>query len=157
MGLSISKLLSGLFGKKEMRILMVGLDAAGKTTILYKLKLGEIVHLLSFSFIYCLIRRFTCAKRAMSPSGPSTVQERMLPDVPVTHLMLGARSNFPPFSIPSSLHLVHISFASYSLWVSWQHLLIAVSCLLFHLNLFPSIAFSRQPFRPPTSPPPNLT
>ncbi|THH31315.1 hypothetical protein EUX98_g2873 [Antrodiella citrinella] len=43
MGLSVSKLLSGLFGKKEMRILMVGLDAAGKTTILYKLKLGEIV------------------------------------------------------------------------------------------------------------------
>merc|ERR1719449_157460 len=29
--------------KKEMRMLMVGLDAAGKTTILYKLKLGEIV------------------------------------------------------------------------------------------------------------------
>ncbi|XP_043835023.1 ADP-ribosylation factor 4-like [Dromiciops gliroides] len=29
--------------KKQMRILMVGLDAAGKTTILYKLKLGEIV------------------------------------------------------------------------------------------------------------------
>ena len=26
-----------------MRILMVGLDAAGKTTVLYKLKLGEIV------------------------------------------------------------------------------------------------------------------
>ena len=26
----------------EIRILMVGLDAAGKTTILYKLKLGEI-------------------------------------------------------------------------------------------------------------------
>ncbi|XP_030830056.1 ADP-ribosylation factor [Strongylocentrotus purpuratus] len=43
MGGSISKLFSGLFGKKEMRILMVGLDAAGKTTILYKLKLGEIV------------------------------------------------------------------------------------------------------------------
>ena len=32
-----------LLSKKEMRILMVGLDAAGKTTILYKLKLGEIV------------------------------------------------------------------------------------------------------------------
>merc|ERR1712202_106542 len=43
MGLSISKLFDSLFGKKEMRILMVGLDAAGKTTILYKLKLGEIV------------------------------------------------------------------------------------------------------------------
>nr|XP_035963823.1 ADP-ribosylation factor 4-like [Halichoerus grypus] len=43
MGLSISSLFSRLFGKKQMRILMVGLDAAGKTTILYKLKLGEIV------------------------------------------------------------------------------------------------------------------
>ncbi|GMH10412.1 hypothetical protein Nepgr_012253 [Nepenthes gracilis] len=43
MGLSFSKLFSRLFAKKEMRILMVGLDAAGKTTILYKLKLGEIV------------------------------------------------------------------------------------------------------------------
>uniref|UniRef100_A0A8C2L351 ADP ribosylation factor 1 n=1 Tax=Cyprinus carpio TaxID=7962 RepID=A0A8C2L351_CYPCA len=32
-----------VFSKKEMRILMVGLDAAGKTTILYKMKLGEIV------------------------------------------------------------------------------------------------------------------
>ncbi|XP_074770392.1 ADP-ribosylation factor 4 isoform X2 [Pelecanus crispus] len=43
MGLTISSLFSRLFGKKQMRILMVGLDAAGKTTILYKLKLGEIV------------------------------------------------------------------------------------------------------------------
>jgi GTPase SAR1 family protein len=43
MGLSFGKLFSRLFAKKEMRILMVGLDAAGKTTILYKLKLGEIV------------------------------------------------------------------------------------------------------------------
>jgi len=43
MGLTISKLFDALWGKKEMRILMVGLDAAGKTTILYKLKLGEIV------------------------------------------------------------------------------------------------------------------
>lgn len=43
MGNMFQKLFSSLFGKKEMRILMVGLDAAGKTTILYKLKLGEIV------------------------------------------------------------------------------------------------------------------
>ena len=43
MGGVFAKLFQGLFGKKEMRILMVGLDAAGKTTILYKLKLGEIV------------------------------------------------------------------------------------------------------------------
>ena len=43
MGNIFANLFKGLFGKKEMRILMVGLDAAGKTTILYKLKLGEIV------------------------------------------------------------------------------------------------------------------
>jgi len=43
MGLAFSKFWSRMFGKKEMRILMVGLDAAGKTTILYKLKLGEVV------------------------------------------------------------------------------------------------------------------
>ena len=43
MGLSFGKLFGKLFGKKDVRILMVGLDAAGKTTILYKLKLGEIV------------------------------------------------------------------------------------------------------------------
>merc|ERR1712227_480342 len=43
MGLTFSKIFDRLWGKKEMRILMVGLDAAGKTTILYKLKLGEIV------------------------------------------------------------------------------------------------------------------
>lgn len=43
MGMTISSLFNKWLGKKEMRILMVGLDAAGKTTILYKLKLGEIV------------------------------------------------------------------------------------------------------------------
>jgi len=43
MGLQISRIIERLFGKTEMRILMVGLDAAGKTTILYKLKLGEVV------------------------------------------------------------------------------------------------------------------
>ena len=43
MGNVFQSLFKNLFGKREMRILMVGLDAAGKTTILYKLKLGEIV------------------------------------------------------------------------------------------------------------------
>jgi len=43
MGQAISAMIKSLFGKMEARILMVGLDAAGKTTILYKLKLGEIV------------------------------------------------------------------------------------------------------------------
>ncbi|KAH3767982.1 ADP-ribosylation factor 1 [Pelomyxa schiedti] len=42
MGSVFAKLFSGL-SKRDMRMLMVGLDAAGKTTILYKLKLGEVV------------------------------------------------------------------------------------------------------------------
>ena len=56
-GVSLGKVLSKLFGNKEMRVLMLGLDAAGKTSnfffskisimvnlikaILYKLKLGQ--------------------------------------------------------------------------------------------------------------------
>ncbi|XP_062913417.1 ADP-ribosylation factor 1 [Mobula hypostoma] len=43
MGGVVTNFFKAMFGRKEMRILMVGLDAAGKTTILYKLKLGEIV------------------------------------------------------------------------------------------------------------------
>ncbi|KRY09809.1 DNA repair and recombination protein RAD54B [Trichinella patagoniensis] len=39
----MGKFLSKIFGHKEMRALMLGLDAAGKTTILYKLKLGQSV------------------------------------------------------------------------------------------------------------------
>ena len=42
MGALMSKVWGKFFSMKhDVRILMVGLDAAGKTTILYKLKLGE--------------------------------------------------------------------------------------------------------------------
>merc|ERR1712076_314977 len=41
MGIFFTKLFD-VFGKQEKSIVMVGLDAAGKTTILYKLKLGEV-------------------------------------------------------------------------------------------------------------------
>ncbi|XP_033751347.1 ADP-ribosylation factor-like protein 1 [Pecten maximus] len=34
---------SGWFGARERRILILGLDGAGKTTILYKLQVGEVV------------------------------------------------------------------------------------------------------------------
>ncbi|KAI6214459.1 hypothetical protein M3Y94_00270800 [Aphelenchoides besseyi] len=37
----MGKTLSKIFGKKEVRILMLGLDASGKTSILYRLKLGQ--------------------------------------------------------------------------------------------------------------------
>mmetsp|Transcript_50096 Transcript_50096/g.104269 ORF Transcript_50096/g.104269 Transcript_50096/m.104269 type:complete len:197 (+) Transcript_50096:99-689(+) len=43
MGLLFSKVWTRMIGSKEMRILMLGLDAAGKTTILYRLKLSEVV------------------------------------------------------------------------------------------------------------------
>ncbi|KAJ9518642.1 hypothetical protein QJQ45_018662, partial [Haematococcus lacustris] len=36
-------LLDKLFGSREMRVVMLGLDAAGKTTILYKLHIGEVL------------------------------------------------------------------------------------------------------------------
>mmetsp|Transcript_46602 Transcript_46602/g.84216 ORF Transcript_46602/g.84216 Transcript_46602/m.84216 type:complete len:190 (-) Transcript_46602:16-585(-) len=39
----VAKTFQRLVGNKKLRILMVGLDGAGKTTILYQLKLGEVV------------------------------------------------------------------------------------------------------------------
>lgn len=44
----MGQVFSGIFGKlwglnKEIRILILGLDGAGKTTILYRLQLGEVV------------------------------------------------------------------------------------------------------------------
>eukprot|EP00929_Paragymnodinium_shiwhaense_P078937 TRINITY_DN40971_c0_g1_i2.p2 TRINITY_DN40971_c0_g1~~TRINITY_DN40971_c0_g1_i2.p2 ORF type:complete len:178 (+),score=47.26 TRINITY_DN40971_c0_g1_i2:60-593(+) len=44
MGNAFSSVFSALWGAQEKKILMVGLDAAGKTTILYKLNLDEVVH-----------------------------------------------------------------------------------------------------------------
>jgi len=43
-GQTLSRLLPILLGKQQCRILMIGLDAAGKTTILYQLKLGEMAN-----------------------------------------------------------------------------------------------------------------
>lgn len=44
MGISLSNVWNTLFGNKEYRILLIGLDNAGKTTILYKMKLGETIN-----------------------------------------------------------------------------------------------------------------
>mmetsp|Transcript_31326 Transcript_31326/g.55055 ORF Transcript_31326/g.55055 Transcript_31326/m.55055 type:complete len:188 (-) Transcript_31326:234-797(-) len=44
MGQTISNIWDNLFGNKKARVVMIGLDAAGKTTVLYKLRLGEVLH-----------------------------------------------------------------------------------------------------------------
>ena len=43
MGMLFSRLFASLFGDEEARILVLGLDNAGKTTILYRLQMGEVV------------------------------------------------------------------------------------------------------------------
>jgi hypothetical protein len=43
MGTIISRYLSRLWNRNDRRVLLVGLDAAGKTTILYHLRLGKAI------------------------------------------------------------------------------------------------------------------
>jgi ADP-ribosylation factor-like protein 1 len=43
MGMLLSRLFAALSGDQEARILVLGLDNAGKTTILYRMQVGEVV------------------------------------------------------------------------------------------------------------------
>ncbi|KAJ3007953.1 UNVERIFIED_CONTAM: Arf GTPase arl1 [Siphonaria sp. JEL0065] len=43
MGAIFSSIFQRLWGSKEVRILILGIDGAGKTTILYRLQIGEVV------------------------------------------------------------------------------------------------------------------
>ena len=111
MGNMFATLFKGLFGKKEMRILMVGLDAAGKTTILYKLKLGEIVTTIPTigkvaRILLFLQSQLTVPRRIQRgdsriqkhqlhsvgrrwPGQDQTPLETLLPEHPGTHLRRG--------------------------------------------------------------------
>jgi GTPase SAR1 family protein len=50
MGGLFSSILQRLWGDKEMRILILGLDGAGKTTILYRMQIGEVVTTIPSTF-----------------------------------------------------------------------------------------------------------
>ncbi|XP_066329199.1 ADP-ribosylation factor 1-like isoform X2 [Miscanthus floridulus] len=43
MGQALRRLFDSFFSTREMRVVMLGLDAAGKTTILYRLHMGEVL------------------------------------------------------------------------------------------------------------------
>lgn len=43
MGASLKRFILNLLGKKPVKICMIGLESSGKTTILYKLHLGEVI------------------------------------------------------------------------------------------------------------------
>ncbi|KAF4374081.1 hypothetical protein F8388_007987 [Cannabis sativa] len=58
MGGRISRLAKKFFPKNQVRIVMVGLDASGKTSILYKLKLGDVVTTIPTIVLFCLILKF---------------------------------------------------------------------------------------------------
>jgi GTPase SAR1 family protein len=67
MGQAFRKFFDSIFGNREMRVVMLGLDAAGKTTILYKLHIGEVlstVPTIGMSSLYCGIffKTFACCK-----------------------------------------------------------------------------------------------
>lgn len=113
----VAACLQGLFGKKEMRILMVGLDAAGKTTILYKLKLGEIVTTIptigQFFFSACAF--FFCCRGAPPPTTSTcfmmwTTRECASPPASTINMSLETHALF---YAEASLNMLHLCGSRY--------------------------------------------
>lgn len=100
MGNVFANLFKGLFGKKEMRILMVGLDAAGKTTILYKLKLGEIVTTIPTIGEFIFVSFFYKRKGIVESNTTSVMQCVHLP------LSAGAKGLKKLSSSPTSINVI---------------------------------------------------
>uniref|UniRef100_A0A5F7ZLK1 Uncharacterized protein n=1 Tax=Macaca mulatta TaxID=9544 RepID=A0A5F7ZLK1_MACMU len=84
MGNIFEKLVKSLLGKKEMRILILGLDTAGKTTILYKLKLGETVPTIPTvdGVSLCHPGWSTVARSRLTTTSASWVQAILMPQPP---------------------------------------------------------------------------
>lgn len=62
-----SSIFSSLFGSKEMRILILGLDGAGKTTILYRLQVGEVVTTIPSEYIVLILLVHVYVFNLLSP------------------------------------------------------------------------------------------
>lgn len=64
MGVTFSSLYNALFlwrRNTPMRILMLGLDSAGKTTILYRLQLGEVISTIPSAYRGYVEETLTCS------------------------------------------------------------------------------------------------
>ena len=91
-GSFFSSLFSSLWGSKELRILILGLDGAGKTTILYRLQVGEVV---------TTIPSETCWTSYVSSYDPPSLLPSLPPSLP-PFLPPFLPPSFPP-SLPSFL------------------------------------------------------
>ena len=52
-----------LFGQEEMKVCILGLDNAGKTTVLYKITMGEVISTAPTVSLESLSRRLTSTAR----------------------------------------------------------------------------------------------
>jgi hypothetical protein len=72
-------LFSKLWSEKEMRILILGLDGAGKTTILYRLQVGEVVTTIPSECARCLPLLLTWPALASFALGSLALADLGLP------------------------------------------------------------------------------
>jgi hypothetical protein len=75
MGSSLTKFLTSLwFTNRNLRVVVLGLDAAGKTTALYRMHLGEVVHTIpTIGFNVETIKLHNCTITAWDVGGQSRV------------------------------------------------------------------------------------
>lgn len=66
MGASMSAAWNTLRGRAELKVLMVGLDAAGKTTILYKMKPGDVICTIPTIGVNIEMAQISSSKRVLS-------------------------------------------------------------------------------------------